>query len=163
MPLDFRLGMNLVLGKPGDSSRIGFAVSRDPNRSANGSRVVSDWRAEISSDYDHKNLDLGVRGGLSWLSSKAGGDGAATPTLLRYGTQLQGFYKLPMNFQVGGYVASSFEPQGTFDPWSVDRSWNSEAGLLLRWKRPAVRDRDSGGFCGTKAYSRPPAVNIRAR
>ncbi len=139
--VDFKLGTNLQFGKPGDSSRFGFAVARDPNRSADGSRLLSEWRLEISSEHDRDHTEIGVRGGLSWLSSKAGastGDSDATGTLIRYGTQLDAFYKLPLNFQAGGYLATSYEPQRTIDPFSVDRTWGTEAGLLLRWKRNAL-------------------------
>ena len=63
--VDFKLATNLQVGEPGDSTTFGFGFARDPNRSADGSRLISEWRLEISGKRDHGQTELGARGGLS--------------------------------------------------------------------------------------------------
>ena len=131
---EFHLATNVKFAGKESINRLSLGVGRQPTHSADGQRIIADHRLEMSADHETSRLELGARGGLSWLTSLRGGAGSADETILRYGSQLEAFYKLGMGFQLGAYQAASFEPQGVLDPWAAPRTWNAEAGLLLRWK-----------------------------
>jgi hypothetical protein len=139
--LELKLAANFKVAGRESVNRIGIGIGREPTHAADGQRLIADHRVELSFDHETRRLDLGARGALSWLVSTRGGAGPADEAILRYGSQLEGFVKLPMGFQAGAYQASSFEPQMAWDPWEAQRTWNVEAGLMLRWKGTSERER----------------------
>lgn len=133
--------MHLRRGKtPDRSGRVGFGIARVPGHTADGSVLTADWRLELSVDQQSDRLGLSARGALSWVTPVDGGEPGAD-TLLRYGSHVEAFYKLPADLQLGVYHAASFEPHGVADPWSSPRTWSTEAGLLLRYRRLPGRAR----------------------
>lgn len=130
----FRLAGNFHIAGRESNNRIGIGIGREPTHSADGQRLIADHRVELSADHETNRVELGARGGVSWLMNARGGAGPADQTIVRYGSQLEGYVKLPLGFQVGAYQASSFEPQMAWDPWDAPRTWNVEAGLMLRYK-----------------------------
>ena len=131
---ELKLAGNFKFASRESTNRIGIGIGREPTFAADGQRLISDQRVELSGDHETERIALAARGAISWLQSTRGGNGTADLAIIRYGSQLEGFVKLPMGFQAGAYQASSFEPQMTWDPWAAPRTWNVEAGLMLRWK-----------------------------
>lgn len=132
--LDVRVGVHGKIGKPNELFTLGLGYGRDPNRSADGRRLIADWRLELRSALELERAEIRVHGALSFVESLAGAvAGEEVPTIHRYATHLEALYKLPRRFQVGGYAVASFEPFGALDAWASERSWSREVGLMLRW------------------------------
>lgn len=128
---------------------LGIAIARVPDYTADGQRLVSDVRTELSGAMETPRVVLGARGGISWLHALAGG--APASRLIRYGSHLEGFVKLAHGVELGGYHATSFEPQLAGDPWASPRRWATELGVVVRWRmgspkvRPGAREHPCGG------------------
>ncbi len=118
--------------------QFGLAAARTPTHSADGRRLVGDWRAELLAHVDHWRFVVGGRGGVSWLV--AHGNDVPGPVVIRYGGQLEGFVKLVHGLEVGLQHASWFEPRASHDPWAAARSWTIETSAVARWRsRPGTR------------------------
>jgi hypothetical protein len=120
--------------RSGGVRRLGFAIAREPGHTADGQRLVSDWRVELDSALEDSKYVLGARGGVSWLTSKAGAPG--TSMLIRYGSHLEAFRKLAGGIELGAYNAVGYEPQLAGDPWASPRQWGIETGVVVRWRSP---------------------------
>ncbi|MFN0246971.1 MAG: hypothetical protein ACKV2T_08675 [Kofleriaceae bacterium] len=112
--------------------RLGIGVAREPGYTPDGQRLVVDWRTDLTYGVDTPVYALKASGGLSWIKTVAGG---WMPSLPRYGTSVELFFKIALGFEGGGYFATSYENQLAGDPWAAARAWNTETGLLLRWRR----------------------------
>jgi len=110
-------------------THVGLGIGREPDHTADGSRLVKDWRLEMSGGVESRRLVLAARGGISWLIRAAGG--APEDTLLRYGAELEGFVKVGAGLEVGAYHATHYEA-APGDPWGSRREWSSEYGAMLR-------------------------------
>jgi hypothetical protein len=118
---------------------MGFAFARQPDYTADGARIVADWRLELEGGIEARRFSALARGGLSWLAPHEAIDGAPpATTLIRYGTQLEAFGKLGLGIEAGGYFAAAFEP-APGDPWASSRRWSQEAGVLVRIRTDLVK------------------------
>jgi hypothetical protein len=111
--------------------RLGIGVAREPGYTPDGQRLVVDWRTDLSYGVETPVYSLRASGGLSWISTIAG---AWSPTLPRYGTSVELFFKVWRGLEGGAYYAASYENQRAGDPWATDRTWGTETGLLLRFR-----------------------------
>ena len=132
----FRMRLASSIGWIGRTERqkIGVAIAREPTHSADGQRIVSEWRTALATSAERKRFVIDAAGGISWGSVKAGGPPATT--LMRYGGQLDAFAKVGHGLEIGGYAATWFEPAGAGDAWIAPRRWTTESGLALRLRRP---------------------------
>jgi hypothetical protein len=110
---------------------IGFNFAREPTTSPDGTRILADWRLEMASGVETDDYRMEARGGVSWLEPFVGGL-AEDKTLVRYGLELEAFYKIYNGIEAGIYHASSFEPRVTGDPWATPRRWAIETGAMVR-------------------------------
>jgi hypothetical protein len=146
-------------------THVGLGIARQPDYLADGSRLVKDWRLELAGGVETPRLALAAKGGLSWLIPST--SGAASDTVIRYGSELSAFVKVGAGVEVGAYHAMAFEP-ATGDPWAVDggRVWSSEYGLMARIRTdeatraarrplPVPHDDVSPGY-QEPAYAQPP-------
>jgi hypothetical protein len=113
---------------------FGFAFARQPGTTADGQHLVTDWRLEMIGGAEDKHFILSARGGISWIRHLEGGDTIGDDTLKRYGSHVEGFAKLGLGLELGGYHSMTYEPRVAGDPWSSQREWSSEAGVLARWR-----------------------------
>jgi hypothetical protein len=111
---------------------FGFALARQPGTTPDGQHIVADWRLEMIGGAEDKHFVLSARGGISWVKHVEGDVG--DDTLRRYGSQLEGFVKLGLGLELGGYHAMTYEPQRAGDPWASQRQFVTEAGVLARWR-----------------------------
>jgi hypothetical protein len=128
--LDLGAGFKLRDRRKARLMNVGLGIAREPTHTADGQRLVSDWRFELAGAIENRRLVLGARGGIAWLRRLDGGPSPADP-LIRYGSQVEAFAKLGAGLELGGYHRASFEPAGD-DPWATSRRWDIEAGLLIR-------------------------------
>jgi hypothetical protein len=112
---------------------FGFAFARQPGSTPDGQHLVADWRLEMIGGAEDKHFVLNARGGISWIKHVEGGE--IDPDLLkRYGSHIEGFAKLGFGLELGGYHSMTYEPRVAGDPWSSQREWSSEVGVLARWR-----------------------------
>jgi hypothetical protein len=71
---------------------------------------------------------------VSWLNPTKGGP-TEVDTLVRYGMELEAFWKVAMGVEAGIYHANSYEPRVTGDPWATPRRWAVESGGIVRLRR----------------------------
>lgn len=117
----------------------GLGIGRTPDYTQDGSRLTADWRLELEGTLENRRLALGARGGLSWLVPIAATDGAPdASTMIRYGEQVEAYYKLGSGIEVGAYHAAHYEP-APGDPWASDRRWALEAGVEVRFRTDPVQ------------------------
>jgi hypothetical protein len=114
--------------------RLGIAIAREPGFTADGRRLVGDWRAQVATGFENTRGRFDVRGGISWLTPVTGG-ATTDDTIVRYGAQLDAALRLGGNLELAAYHASWFEPRA-MDPWAAGRQWSLEAGVLLRLAKP---------------------------
>lgn len=112
--------------------RVGVAVARTPTTTPDGQRIVGEWRAELATGVETSRVLLDARGGVSWLVPFAGG--RSVETLVRYGIQLEAFAKLGAGIELGTYHARAYESPIAGDPWASARRWNTETGVMARWR-----------------------------
>ncbi len=131
---DLQVGSSIRWGRPGNRSRVGLGLAREPSVTADGRRLLVDSRLDVSTSVEVNSLEVSARGGISQLRAIKPTTEPEKIAVLRYGGHLEAFYKLTGTLQVGGYGSTSFEPRGTLDPWNRARNWTREAGLMLRLK-----------------------------
>jgi len=137
--------------------RLGVAIAREPGYTANGQRLVTDWRAELEYGLEDHKYVLSASGGISWIRAIEGGQPA--PMLTRYGSHVEAFYKLGRGIELGGYHAASYEPRLGGDPWASPRHWGTELGALVRWRSPAKARRAPVHFqCGGTGEEPTPTI-----
>ncbi len=112
--------------------RLGIAFAREPGYTPDGQRLVVDWRTDLAYGVETPVYSLTAAGGISWIGTHAG---RWAPTQARYGSHVELFFKLGRGVEGGAYHATSFENQHAGDPWATERTWSTEAGVLLRWRR----------------------------
>lgn len=112
---------------------IGVALARQPGPTPDGQHHASDWRLELVTGVEDRRFVFAARGGISWVTHVSGGVSDPAP-LKRYGSHLEGFAKLGLGLEVGGYHAISYEPRVAGDPWSTPRTLATEVGVLARWR-----------------------------
>ena len=128
-----QLGGNFKWLKRRGVRQLGFALAREPGTTPDGHHLLTEWRLEMVSAVEDSRFALSARGGITWINHQAGGEGDPD-TIARYGSQLEGFIKLPLGFEIGGYHVMSYEPRVAGDPWASSREWRSEVGVLARWR-----------------------------
>lgn len=112
---------------------FGFALARQPGPTPDGQYHASDWRLEMVSGAEDAHFVLAARGGISWVTHVSGG--VTNPeTMKRYGSHVEGFAKLGLGVELGGYHAMTYEPRVAGDPWSAPREFATEVGVLARWR-----------------------------
>jgi hypothetical protein len=132
----FKMGLGAHFKwRAGEKGRreVGLAWAREPGPTPDGQAHATDWRLEMVASAENARLVLAARGGLSWVTHHAGGE-TDPNTLVRYGSHVEGFVKVGLGLEVGGYHAMAFEPQVAGDPWSTPRQFVTELGLLARWR-----------------------------
>ena len=112
---------------------FGFAFARQPGSSPDGQHLVTDTRLEMIGGAEDKHFVLNARGGISWVKHIEGGD-IGDQTLKRYGSHVEGFAKIGLGLELGGYHAMTYEPRRAGDPWSSPREFVTEVGVLARWR-----------------------------
>jgi hypothetical protein len=112
--------------------KVGIGIGRTPTYTPDGQRLVSEWRIEGEHGIETKRVVLAARGGITWLSPRAG---ASAETLVGYGAQLDAAYKLGAGIEAAVYHASTYQPRLAGDPWGSPRHWTIEAGVLARYRR----------------------------
>lgn len=125
--------------------RLGLAIAREPGYTPDGQRLVADWRVDLAYAMETSAYVLAASGGISWPETLAGG---AMPILPRYGSSIELFFKLGGGIEAGVYHATSYENQLAGDPWSADRTWATEAGVLARYRRDTTSSPRVRSMCG---------------
>jgi hypothetical protein len=120
--------------RDGITRGIGFNWSRIPTTTPDGQRIVAESRLEIASSVESDTMIAGARAGVSWLNPTEGGP-TEVDTLVRYGMELEAFWKVTKSVEAGIYHANSYEPRVTGDPWATPRRWAVESGGIVRLRR----------------------------
>ncbi|HUS33323.1 MAG TPA: hypothetical protein VMZ53_32695 [Kofleriaceae bacterium] len=115
----------------GDTRGLGVNISRNPTTTPDAQRILAEVRFELASSIESDSMLFGARAGISWLKPMEGGP-TQVETLVRYGMEVEAFWKLPMGVEAGIYHANSFEPRVTGDPWATPRRWAVESGGIVR-------------------------------
>ena len=119
----------------------GLAFGRDGAISADGQRLMAEYRVESHFALALENYGGSLRGAASWFTDKEADDGDDPGVAGLYAVHSEIFHRLPgdmHSFVIGAYNLAAYQSHaqgaaGAWNPWQNARDWRVEFGAFLRW------------------------------
>lgn len=119
----------------GKRTTVGFGLARRGSHTADGGRLVQDWRLELSGSHRLERGGASARAIANWINDEERSGAEDPGTLGRYAIHTEAFVTAPQGLEVGVYNVAGWEPRfngGSWDPWMQRAGVAVEMGGFMR-------------------------------
>jgi hypothetical protein len=119
----------------GRHTRVGFGFARQGSHTADGGRLLADWRLEASAGYRGERGGGSIRAVANWINDEERNGDLDPGTVGRYAIHGEAFTRTAEGVEIGLYDVASHGPRyggGSWDPWMQRPGLAVELGAFIR-------------------------------